>query len=458
MSRRAEAFPPRVPSRGLRGDLPELMAAPHDFMAGTAERHGGIAAFRLFHRMVVVVSDAVLIEQVLVADAARYTKGRHYTNLEMLIGRGLVSLPDGPWQEHRRVIQPGFHRTAMTHLADVVASAVERRLAPWSAAATADRPFPVVPEMRAVSEQVISEVLLGTPVEEMLSARVAERYEEGLRHLAIKNWSPVPWPAWVPTRANRVIAARRRELFAFLEQRMDARLAAGVGTYGDLLDLLLLAHVDPADGRAPFAREDVVGEMGTLYSAGYETTAATLSWALYFVAKHPKIQARLHEEAVRVLGARPPAWDDIQALVYAGQIVNETLRLRPAIHTIARVATAAVSLGAYRIPAGTTVMLSFYGVHRSPRYWGDPERFDPDRFAAAADPPWPRHAFMPFSIGQHRCIGASLAVAEAVLVLAQLGRRFAFALPPGTAEVQPVTGMTHYPRPFHLHVTPRVAA
>lgn len=453
----SEPFPPRVPARGLRGNLPELLAAPHLFMAEAAERHGGIAAFRLFHKTVVVVSDAALIKQALVTDAARYAKGRHYQNLEMLIGRGLVSLPDGPWQEHRHVIQPAFHRKALAHLAGVVGAAVARRLAPWNHPVEGDRPFSVVPEMRAVSEQVISEVLLGTPVEEMRSAGIAERYEEGLRYLMVKNWSLVPWPAFVPTRANRVIAARRRELFAFLERRMDARLAVGVGNQGDLLDLLLLAHVAPAEGHAPFTREDVVGEMGTLYSAGYERTAATLSWALYFLARFPEIQARLHEEATRVLGDRPLAWDDVPALTYAGQVVNETLRLRPAIHSIARVAQATVTLGAYRIPAGTTVIMSFYGLHRSPRYWADPETFDPDRFAAGADPHWPRHAFMPFSIGQHRCIGANLAVAEAVLVLAELTRRFALILPPGLGEVHPVTGMTHYPKPFHLHVTRRTA-
>jgi cytochrome P450 len=447
-----------VPARGLRGNLHELLAAPHDFMAGIAERHGGVAAFRIFHKVIVVVSDAALIQQALVTDAASYAKGRQYRNLEMLIGRGLVSLPDAPWQEHRRVIQPGFHRTAMTHLAGVVSAAVDRRLAPWNDPADADRPFPVVPEMRAISEQVISEVLLGTPVEKMLGARIAERYEEGLRHLVSKHWSLVPWPAFVPTRANRVIAARRRQMFAFLGQRVDARLADGVGIHGDLLDLLLLAHVSPGDGHAPFTREDIVGEMSTLYSAGYETTAAALSWALYFLAKFPEVQARLHEEAARVLGDRPPAWDDIPSLVYAGQVVNETLRLRPAIHTIARNTTTGVMLGAYRIPAGTTVMISFYGMHRSPRYWADAATFNPDRFAAAADPPWPRHAFMPFSIGQHRCIGANLAMAEAVLVLAELARRFAFALPSGLVEVRALAGLTHYPRPFHLNVKKRTAA
>ena len=250
----AESFPPRVPARGLQGNLSELLAAPHDFMAEIAERHGGVAVFRVFHKLFVVVSDAALIHQALVTDAARYAKGQKYLDLEMLIGRGLVSLPDGPWQAHRRIIQPGFHRAALTHLANVVGAAVERRFGPWNDPAAAGRPFPVVTEMRAISEHVISEVLLGTPVEEMLSARIAELYEEGSRELVRKHWSLVPWPAFVPTRANRVIAACRRELFAFLEQRMDARLADGVGTHGDLLDLLLLAHVSPADGHTPPSR------------------------------------------------------------------------------------------------------------------------------------------------------------------------------------------------------------
>ena len=453
----ADRLPARVPARGLSGNLRELLAAPYAFLADAAERHDGIASFRVFHRTFVVVSDARLIEQALVTDAALFVKGRQYKNVQMLIGRGLVTLPDGPWQEHRRVIQPGFHRKALTHLAGVVTSAVERRLAEWREGGSG-RPFPVVTGMRAISEQVISEVLLGTPVEEMISARVSALFEDAFRALAVRNWSPVSLPAFVPTRGTRMIAAKRRALYAFLETRMEARLAEGVGTHGDVLDMLLLAHIDPGDRQPAFSREDVIGEMSTLYLAGYETTAATLSWALYFLARYPDVQSRLHEEVRRVLGKRPPSWDDIPALVYTGQVISETLRLRPAIHTIARVATRTTSLGGYRIPAGTTVMFSFYGLHRSPRYWPAPATFDPDRFDPAVGRSWPKLAYMPFSIGQHRCIGANLAIAEATLALAEMARRVELHLPPGMAELQPVNGLTHFPKPFELLLTPRSPA
>lgn len=456
MTAPALPLPPLVPGHWLTGSFAGIRAAPYAFIAEAAERHGGIARFRVFHKTSVAISDVDLIDEVLVRSAPRFPKGSLYRNLELLIGPGLVTHADETWQQHRRIIQPGFHRKAIAGLVTVINGAMAQRFAAAPGAAGDGRPFDVIREVRAITQQVISEVLLGTPVDALRGARFTENFYAGQRFVAQKNWSLVPWPAWVPTAANRGLRRIHDDLRAFLSERVEARLAAGVGQTGDMLDLLLLAH--GADGGAVFSRDDVLGEMSTLFSAGYDTTSAALAWTLWFLATHPAVQDRLHGELQTVLAGRAPGWDDIERLVYTEQVLNEAMRLHPPIHSLSRTNPASVTLGGYTIPAGTNLMLSIYGVHRSPRYWPEPEKFDPDRFAPDAAARRHPKAFMPFSVGKRRCIGAGFAMAEAVLVLANLVRRFRFRLAVAGQTVKPVVGPTNYPEPFQLALDPRPAS
>ena len=169
----------------------------------------------------------------------------------------------------------------------------------------------------------------------------------------------------------------------------------------------------------------------TFIVAGHETTALTLSWALYLCAFDPAVQARAAAEA-RAAGPRITA-AELPRLPYVQQVVQESLRLYPPAAFISRTARRADSLGGRRIEPGDTVMLPIYALHRHHLLWENPDAFDPERFAPGVERD--RFSFLPFGGGPRICIGASFALQEAAIILATLLARFDFALVPGRVPV-----------------------
>ena len=231
-----------------------------------------------------------------------------------------------------------------------------------------------------------------------------------------------------------------RAMKAVADQSIDQRRATGPKVVPDLLDLLL-AGEDPTSGRkmtTPELRDNLL----TFIVAGHETTALTLSWALYLCAFDPAVQEAAHRQARDVLGDRAAGVEDIIALPLIRQIVDETLRLYPPAAFLSRTAQAADELCGVPIAAGDTVVLPIYALHRNALLWHDPHGFDPARFAdpKAVD----RFAYLPFGDGPRVCIGASFALQEAVIILATLLARFRFARVPGK-DPKPVMILTLRP-------------
>jgi cytochrome P450 len=194
-------------------------------------------------------------------------------------------------------------------------------------------------------------------------------------------------------------AAVDEAVFAEIARR---RAAPGLADREDILSLLLLARDE--DGRGLEDR-DVRDELLTLLTAGHETTAATLAWALHFLARDPSAQERL--------AAGTPG--------FAEAVVQETLRVRPPLAIVVRVLKAPVTIGAHTLPAGATVAPSPLLIHRDPGIFPDPDAFRPDRFLEAKPP---AYGWIPFGGGVRRCIGAAFAQMEARVVLEQIFTRF----------------------------------
>jgi cytochrome P450 len=183
----------------------------------------------------------------------------------------------------------------------------------------------------------------------------------------------------------------------------------------------------------------------SLFFAGHETSARSLSWIHYLLHEHPGARAKVRAEVDRVLGRRTPTNADLGALTYTEQVINEALRLYSPIHSISRVALTDDLLGGYHIPAGTTIYVSLHATHRLAKYWPDPERFDPERFAPENIERRPRFAFIPFAAGHRNCVGASMAVVELKLAVAMIAQRYELSLAPGQ-RVEGAAGTTMYPR------------
>jgi cytochrome P450 len=183
----------------------------------------------------------------------------------------------------------------------------------------------------------------------------------------------------------------------------------------------------------------------TVFFAGHETSATSLSWIHYLLDAHRDARARLRAEVDRVLGGRRPTSADLDSLTFTEQVINEALRLYSPIHSISRVALADDTLGGYHIPAGATIYVSLYATHRLAAFWPDPDRFDPDRFTADKVARRPRFAFLPFAAGHRNCVGAAMALVELKLAVAMIAQRYELTLAPGQ-RVEAAAGTTMYPR------------
>jgi unspecific monooxygenase len=241
---------------------------------------------------------------------------------------------------------------------------------------------------------------------------------------------------------------------AFMDEVMGPRMAAPPhDPPRDMFDMLRLAR-DPETGEG-FSRAELRDQTATMIIAGHETTGLTLFWALWLLAQVPQAQARVAAEAAAANLTPATAAAALPRLPYTRAVVNEVLRLYPPAFTIVRMARAADRVGDVEIPAGATVMVSPWVLHRHRALWQAPEMFDPERFLNATPP---RFSYLPFGIGPRVCVGAQFALAEAALGLAGILRSFDVSLAGGERVVpRPVitTAPDHAPL---FRVVPRAQA
>lgn len=358
--------------------------------------------------------------------------------LEPAIGDSLFVAEGAEWHWQRRTAAPVFSHRNVAALAPVMTAAAER--ASDRIAASVGRAADMFDEMVTATFEVISDVTFSG----------GEGFDRGAVHRAIESYigqtakvsllDILGAPAWVPRPSRMFAGPAMKQMKRTADAAIDQRRATGPHPVPDLLDLLL-AGEDPKTARKMTTAE-LRDNLLTFIVAGHETTALTLSWALYLCAFDQGVQDAARAQAKAVLGDRAASAADIARLPLIRQIVDETLRMYPPAAFLSRTAQAADTLCGREIRPGDTVILPIYALHRHHLLWPDPDRFDPARFA---DPKAiERFAYLPFGDGPRVCIGANFALQEAVIILATLLARFRFSAIAGRAP-KPVMILTLRP-------------
>jgi cytochrome P450 len=246
----------------------------------------------------------------------------------------------------------------------------------------------------------------------------------------------------IPTPANlrRRRAARQIDsiLYDIIQKRRDAKEAGN-----DLLGILI--RVCDQDDGSRMTDQQLRDEAITLFLAGHDTTALTLTWGLYLLARHPDAARALERELNEVLGGRAPTAADIPRLVYTDRVIREIMRLYPSAYVVGRAPIGPYEIGGYTVRPGGTILMSQWVVQRDPRWFEDPEQFRPERWADDSDRRRPRFAYFPFGGGPRICIGNHFAMMEAVLVLATVARNWRASVPAGEAPVSATPQITLRP-------------
>jgi len=358
--------------------------------------------------------------------------------LEPLLGKGVLTADGADWKWQRQTAAPVFRHNDLLSFVPTIAEAAEQLLADWRQRGEAPRN--VDGDMSLVTFDVISHTLLPSGGAHMapLIARSNVDYQKPLGwRMAYAN---LRLPAWMPH------PGKLRMHFA--QQRLRAAVAAIVAerragaAKDDLLQRLLNAK-HPETGAA-MSDDLLIDNLLTFFLAGHETTAKALTWTLYLLARAPYWQHRILEEVRQVAGQGRIQSDHIDKLAVTTQVLKESMRLYPPAPIMSRQASVDAELGGVPIKAGTQIIIPIYAIQRHRRYWPDPDRFDPTRFAPENEAKIPRYHYMPFGAGPRICIGMAFAMIEAVAILATLVRAASFATPPNHAP-EPVSRVTLQP-------------
>jgi len=283
--------------------------------------------------------------------------------------------------------------------------------------------------MMAVTLNIISRTMFSTD-----SERIAAIMERGAGHYQAKMRPNIMdflgLPAWLAGLGRIGVADRAlREFDTEIDRLIKVRSGHAEGGPKDLLSRLIAARDEQTGGG--MTAQEVRDHVITIFMAGHETTAMAMTWTWYLLSQHPAEEAKLHAELSSVLGGRAPGAEDLTRLTHTRMVVEESMRLYPPVHTIAREALADDTLAGRSIPKGSAVLISPWVIHRHRHLWPDPGRFDPERFSPEAAAARPRFSYLPFGGGRRICIGASFAMAEATILLATIAQGYALRLAPG---------------------------
>jgi cytochrome P450 len=370
-----------------------------------------------------MVSDPEGVRRVLVDNAANYPKTELSNRFfAAMFGEGLLASDGAKWRTHRKVMAPSFDpRSVMTYapaMAERAGAFAER----WAALAEGAE-VDISDEMKALTLEIICQTMFSSDAEELIeSAGDALETTQSALDFNLLDLMPVIGARRMAARRER-IHARFSAIDSAIYRLIAAREQNLAKAPKDLLTRLIAAR-DPDDG-AGLSASEVRDEVITIFMAGHETTAVTMTWVWYLLSQRPAEEARLHAELDAVLGGRAPTPADLPKLVYTKMVIEEAMRIYPPAPGVTlRVAKADDEICGYKVKAGTHVMVSPWIVHRHRRSWDQPERFDPERFSPQRSEGRPRFAYVPFGAGPRICIGAVLAMTEASLILAALAQRF----------------------------------
>jgi cytochrome P450 len=396
--------------------LPAFRRDRLGFLARMAAEHGDIARWRVGPYRVWQLSHPEWVGEVLVTHADRFRKGPVLRRARAVLGDGLLTAEGEPHRRHRRLVQAAFQRRRVAGYAATMTTRAVAMADRWHPA----QPVDVHAEAVRATLGVAGETLLGTNVDadvDAIEAAIADLLSAYRLAFAPFGWRLHRLPVG-PARRLR----RARAVLDGLVDRMLAQRRAAPGS--DLLSALIESDTAAQAGETGLSAAEIRNEAVTLLLAGHETTANALAFACHLMAAHPEVAARVHAEVDTVLADRDPGFEDCARLPVTRGVLGEALRLFPPSWAIARQAVAPWETGGHRIEPGDVVVLPPWVIHRDGRWWRQPQRCEPDRWAGETAAGHPRRAFFAFGAGARQCLGEGFAWTEGTLALAVIARRW----------------------------------
>lgn len=401
--------------------------SPTDFLTEMARTYGDMVYMPMGDRQLYLLNHPDFIHQVLVTDQHLFRKGPVLQDASRFLGQGLLTSEGETHRRHRQLLQPSFRHSAIADYVPAMARLAERSALNWQTG----KAIQVEQAMSQLTLTIVGQTLLGTDLLgggdvdgfEAPQAGQMDRQVAALMEVAdpLLSWLAPRLP-WLP--AVRCMTNAEAMVKSVVDQILVEQGGRDRSPESESANVIAIL----ADSELATDTQAIYDHVLTLLLAGHETTAVALTWSWYLLSQSPVAEAHFLTEIDQVLGERLPTFADLDRLVYTQRVVKEALRLYPPAWAMVRQATCDYNLDGYQIPAGAVLLISQWVMHRDPRYFVQPERFDPDRWLQ--DPQPARHTYFPFGAGSRACIGAGFAQTEAVIVLATLARHWRLGLDP----------------------------
>ncbi len=378
------------------------------------------------------------VHSILVQHAYDFDKGLAvHTTFRPVIGDGIFSSEGDFHRRQRKIMSPPFQPRHIVSYADIFGHYGEQFQQTWSDNSVID----INQQMTNATMSIIGKALFDADVfteTDELGIAMTTTLEYIAHTTSVLFPPPYSWPLPRNRRTRKAVQVLRSYIQRFIDDRRSNPIERN-----DLLSILLQAKDE--DGN-PMSDEQLMSECLTLFGAGHETTATSLTWTWYLLCQHPEIYQKVQAEVDSVLQGRTPTYEDLARLPYCLQVFKEAMRLYPPAYLLSRRALKDVEIDGYLVPKDMVVLYAPYTLHRREENFPDPEKFDPERFTPEREKMLPRYAFVPFGAGPRICIGMYFAMMEGHLLLAALAQRVSFSLVPGQDIVpDPVHHLTLRP-------------
>ena len=392
----------------------------------------------LDHDSVLVLNHPDAIRHVLHDNHANYVKGVLYDDVRRLLGQGLLTSNGNSWLSQRKLAQPAFHAFALEAYHPVMVETIASSLREWQARAKPGRAVNILGEMSRLTLRIIAKSLFKIDLaaqEDRILQAITELFTFDTRSRGPFVGRVYKYlPFWARMRAYKARSDFEQAISWIIDNRSGSP------------DIISCFEAGSSDAAGASTSPRVRDEVTTFLSAGHETSAIGLSWALHLLSQNPEAERRIRTEITEVLDRRPPSPSDMPLLTYTAMVIQETLRLYPPIPTFSRQAVNDDVIAGFKIRMNTNLRIKPVLIHRHPDFWPHPERFSPERFSPEQSAARPRCAYIPFGAGPRTCIGNHFAMMEMKLALAMILQAVRFTPAAGRHPVEEVFNITLRPR------------
>ena len=408
----------------ITGHLKEFINDRFTMQMRMMKQMGPIYSFNVGRYHVTYLSKPEYIRHILQENYKNYKKNVFYDELKIILGQGLVTSEGDFWRKQRKMIQPAFHHKQIEHFSQLMVSSTKRLMTKWDESAIQNSTINIDEDMKSLTMEIVAQCLFSNDTDTFAKAATNSVN-------VVLDWSKnrmeslVKSPQWVPTQSNReynkAFSVLKEIVMGIIQERraMNDRP-------NDLLTTMI--EMTDEDSKKGMNDQQIFDEILTLFMAGHETTAHTLVWTWYLLSKNPQVRKKLNNEVDAILQNSDVSFAQVPQLSYTKMVIQESMRYIPAVWGIGREAIADDRIDGFPIPKGATVGVSIYQMHHHPKYWENPEGFDPERFNPDNESKINKWVYMPFGGGPRACVGNAFAMMEAQIILAMLSKRYTLNL------------------------------